>query len=373
MRRGVSRRSFLGVAAGLLGAAAIDAPLAQSTSRRPAPGMLRLIANENPYGPAPDARLAAEKAVAEGWKYAVREVGALKKLVAAHEDVPKSHVMITAGSSEALRVAALAFGRDGGRVIAAAPTFPFLPNYAAALGCDIDEIPLNESMAHDLEAMAAALRADTRLVYVCNPNNPTGSLVAGPQLAEFIDAVAGQAPVVVDEAYLDLGGAAFVAKHSAVASVREGKPVIVTRTFSKLHGMAGLRVGYAIAPPEIIKQLEQLRVTQMSLPGVMAAAASIQDEDFIEFSRARIREGLEITTDVLEELGRPYVPTYGNFVYFDVGRPAREFMGAMSRAGILTGLSYAPYRHWARVSMGRVEEMRVFADAARDYFRADHA
>ena len=131
-------------------------------------------------------------------------------------------------------------------------------------------MPLDKEMTHDLDTMQAAVRTDSRLVYICNPNNPTGTRVTGTRLRTFIDEVTPRVPVLVDEAYLDLDD--DLAEHTAVPSVLAGKPVIVTRTFSKLHGMAGLRVGYAIAPPELIKQLEKLRVTQMSYPGVMAAA-----------------------------------------------------------------------------------------------------
>jgi histidinol-phosphate aminotransferase len=328
--------------------------------------MLRLIGNENPYGPSPAARKAIKNAIADSWKYAIRETGMLKKQIAAHEGVKTSHVMVCAGSSEALRVAAMVFGRNGGRMVAATPTFSFLPAYARNIDCVVDEVPLDENMTHDLDAMEAAVRTDTKLVYVCNPNNPTGTLVSGAKLSAFIDAVTPRTPVLVDEAYLDLWD--DLAEHTAVSSVLEGKPVIVTRTFSKLHGMAGLRVGYAIAPPEPIKRLEKLRVTQMSYTGVMAAIASLQDTAFLDYSRARIHECLALTAGVLEELKLPFVPSRGNFIYFDTGGSPRKFMGAMRRSGILTGLSYSPYPTWARVSMGRVEDMRVFADAARSYF-----
>jgi histidinol-phosphate aminotransferase len=371
MSQKISRRVLMTAAGGLLVTGNPKTRVAQAQGapvlpKRQTSSMLRLIANENPYGPSPSARAAAELAVVNGWKYAIRETGALKKLIAAHEDVPASHVMVCAGSSEALRVAAMVFCRNGGQVVAATPTFSFLTNYARNLGCTVDEVPLDEEMTHDLDAMEAAVHPNSRLVYVCNPNNPTGTRVAGPRLRSFIDAVTPRVPVLVDEAYLDLGD--DLAEHTAVPSVLAGKPVIVTRTFSKLHGMAGLRVGYAIAPPELIRQLEKLRVTQMSYPGVLAAAESLQDKEFLAYSRTQIRECLSITTDVFQELGRPFVPSYGNFIYFDTGGSPREFMGAMRSAGILTGLSYAPYPSWARVSMGRVEDMRVFADAAREYF-----
>jgi len=369
MIHNLSRRSVIATTVGLLGAGLPAFGADRGAASGHSGGLLRLIANENPYGPSPAARLAAERAVADGWKYAFRETGALKKQIAAYEGVPASHVMICAGSSEALRVAALAFTGGTGRVVAATPTFAFLPVYAGNIGCAVDEIPLDTGMAHDLPAMAAAVRPDTRLVYVCNPNNPTGTRVTGAMLAEFIDEVSPRTTVLVDEAYLDLWD--DHADHTAIGSIRAGKSVIVTRTFSKLHGMAGLRVGYALAPPALIARLEKLRVTNMSFPGVMAAAASLRDEQFLSFSRARIRECLDITTDVLKELGRPHIPSYGNFVYFDTGGSPAEFSTAMQRAGIMTGMRYAPYPSWARVSMGRVEDMRLFADAARSYFGRD--
>jgi len=121
---------------------------------------------ENPYGPSPAARAAAAQAVADGWKYAMRETVALKKQIAAHEGVPADHVMVSAGSSEALRVAVTVFGRNGGRIVAATPTFNFLPTYARTIGCTVDEVPLDKNMTHDLDAMTAAVQTDTRLIYV---------------------------------------------------------------------------------------------------------------------------------------------------------------------------------------------------------------
>lgn len=368
MSQSISRRTFLAAGGGLLGTAGLNLFAGGHQSAAGSGSMLRLIANENPYGPSPAARQAADRAIANGWKYAMRETGALKKLIAAHEGVEANQIMISAGSSEALRVAAMNYCRQGGNVVSATPTFSFLPAYARNIGSTVIEIPLDGDMTHDLGNMAASVSNETRLVYVCNPNNPTGTLVSGPDLAEFIDAVTPKAPVLVDEAYLDLWD--DLAEHTAVASIRDGKPVIVTRTFSKLHGMAGLRVGYAIAPAEIIAALEKLRVTNMNLPGVMAASASLQDEEFLNFSRQQIRTCLKITGDVFAELGLPYQPSRGNFIYFDTGRAPRAFMGAMRKQGILTGMSYAPYPTWARVSMGRVEDMQQFAVAARNYFSA---
>lgn len=361
MNSGVSRRALL--AGALLGSAAIRAV---AGAHAPAGGMRRLIANENPYGPSPAARAAAARGVADAWKYAQREVQTLRREIAEYEQVEPAQVMVCAGSTEALRVAALALARGGGQVITARPTFAFFPDYARAVGCEVVEIPLNDGMAFDLTAMAEAVTADTRAVYVCNPNNPTGTRLSGDSLDEFIRAVAPRSPVVVDEAYLDLDP--DWRRFTAVRSVRSGATALVTRTFSKLHGMAGLRIGYAIGPTDLIERLENLRISQLNYPGVLAASASLADAEFVAFSRERIREAMQITTAALEAVGRPYQPSFGNFVFFDTGGPAREFMGAMRGRGILTGMPSAAYPEWARISMGTTEDMQAVAAALRELY-----
>jgi len=329
--------------------------------------MRRLIANENPYGPGPAARAAAERAVALGWRYATSEARRLKAAIAEHEGVEPSQVMIGAGSAEILRVAALLYARDQGEVLTAIPTFSFLPSYARRLGAVLRELPLTDDMAFDMPAIGAAVNDRTRLVYLCNPNNPTGTRIDGRVIRSFCEQVAGRAPVLIDEAYMDL--AEDFAEHTALPRVLAGDRVIVTRTFSKLHGMAGLRVGYALAPPEVIEELEQLRVTIPSLVGTMAATASLGDTEFLDFSRTRIREALQITTAALDEIGRDYTPSFGNFLLFDAGVPAREFSKAMRGAGILTGMGYRPYDRWARISMGRTEDMQALAGAMTRYYQ----
>ncbi|MDH5277322.1 MAG: aminotransferase class I/II-fold pyridoxal phosphate-dependent enzyme, partial [Gammaproteobacteria bacterium] len=151
--------------------------------------------------------------------------------------------------------------------------------------------------------------------------------------------------------------------------VRAGEAVIVTRTFSKLHGLAGLRVGYALAPPELIQRLEKHRMTIQGCAGVAAATASYQDQEFQDLSRARLKEGLAITTEALQKLRRPHVENgRGNFVFFDTGGPVADFSAAMRRAGYMVGRPFPPYSSWCRVSMGTVEQMRGFAAALQTYF-----
>lgn len=343
-------------------AAALPAPAPAPAAGVPA-GLVRLIANENPYGPSERALAAVRAALDEAWQYPVGREATLKRLIAEREGVTPEQVMIGDGSGEILRVAALAWARTGGGVVTARPTFDFLPSYARLLGASVTEVPLDAGLRHDLPAMAAAVTAGTALVYVCNPNNPTGTLVPGPDMRAFVSAVSRRAPVLVDEAYLDLWDDA--ADHSCVDRVRAGEPVIVTRTFSKLHGLAGLRIGYAIAPPEIIQRLQPLRMSLLNTAGIAAATASYQDLDYQALSRRRLQKALAITRAALADVGWPATETRGNFVFFDTGRPVGEFAAALRAEGFVVGRPFAPYDTWCRVSLGTVPQMEGFAAALR--------
>ncbi len=362
----LSRRELLGASRALLAGAALGALPRPAVSQTPAPGAapaVRLGFNENPYGPGPAARAAIRAAIADGWKYAVPEEMALKALIAEREGLTARHVLIGEGSSEILHIAAMLYGLDHGELITASPTFPMVAEHARAIGGTVREVPLDASLCFDLKGMRAALSPNTRLIYVCNPNNPTGTLVPGAELREFIASMPKQVNVLVDEAYLEL--AADMAENSAVSRVKQDDNVIVARTFSKLHGLAGLRIGYALARPDIIERLARLKLAVASSLGLAAAAASYADRDFQELSRRSIAEGVAITVAVLQELKLRYAPTRANFVFFDTGQPISQFLAAMRQRGFAVGRPFPPYDTWCRVSMGTVEQMRAFAAALR--------
>jgi histidinol-phosphate aminotransferase len=368
----VTRRSLLIGATAAAATLATRPALAQAATGGPAtpanaaPALARLVANENPYGPSASARRAIAEVLATAWQYPMGNDQALKKLIAAREGLGPEHIMIAEGSGEILRIAGLVFGA-GSEVVAATPTFGFLQSYARQMGATVTEVPLDDGMSHDLRALGAAVTARTGLLYICNPNNPTGTLVPGSALRPFVQEMASRTTVLVDEAYLDLWE--DWPQHTATDRVRAGEAVIVTRTFSKLHGLAGLRVGYALAPPELIQRLERHRMTIQGCAGVAAATASYQDQEFQDLSRARLKEGLAITTAALQELRLPHVENgRGNFVFFDTGGPAADFSAAMRRAGYMVGRPFPPYSSWCRVSMGTVEQMRGFAAALQTYF-----
>lgn len=331
-------------------------------------GAIRLAGNENPLGPGPAARAALAAAAGDAWKYPMGEEMALRAMIAEREGLTPAHVLLGAGSSEILHLAALVAGAGGGEMLTCAPTFDYAAGQVRAIGGRARELPLDAAMRFDLPALRVAVSQATRLVYLCNPNNPTGTWLPGGDLRGFIAGLPQSVTVLVDEAYLEL--ATDVAEHSMVDRVRAGDNVIVARTFSKLHGLAGLRIGYALARPDLAARLGQLRLVALCGPGLAAAAASYRDFDFQATSRRQIAEGVAITTAALDEIGRPHTDTRGNFVFFDTGAPVAAFLGAMRERGFSLGRPYAAYPNWCRVSMGTVAQMQQFTGALRAHFGA---
>lgn len=329
-------------------------------------GPVRLVANENPYGPSASAQRAMARSLEDGWMYATSEGRILRQLIAEREGIGEDHILITAGSGELLKMAGLSFGQTGD-IVAAKPTFSMLVAYARSTGATVHEIGLDQDMVHDLAAMESKVNANTSLVYVCNPNNPTGTLLPAAQLRSFVDTVEARATVFVDEAYVDLLD--DPAHNAMIDQVKAGKNVILARTFSKIHGMAGLRVGYAIARPDIIRRLRPLQMSFLNIIGLRAAIASYQDDEFQQFSKSKIKECVAVTQSALDDAGLAYTPSVTNFVLFDTGGSVRDFARAMRQKNLLVGRSYAPYESWCRVSMGTVEQMGQFAEALSAYFR----
>ena len=208
----------------------------------------RLLANENPWGPSPDTRLAIMEAAASGNRYQHEAAGQLRNMIAEYEGVPADHILIAPGSSDVLEKMAIMHFMNGGNLVAADPAYMSLIKTAVAMQAEWKKVRLTDEWAHDLDGMARAVDKDTKMIYICNPNNPTGTLTDFDDLRSFIRKVAtDDTTVFVDEAYLE-----FLPDHmskSMVSMVKEGKNVVVARTFSKVHGMAGLRIGYGVMLP----------------------------------------------------------------------------------------------------------------------------
>jgi histidinol-phosphate aminotransferase len=368
--------SGLGLGAGLalpawLEAAVTGAPEARSTrdellameqsatrARRLA-GPIRLNFNENPFGMSPRAKAAIMDAWSEHPHYAPPSLMALREVFAKHVGVPADHVLVTQGSSEVLDVTAIAYGLQGAEVVTPWPTFEGFAGYAEALGATVHRVPLDASLAMDLGAMDARITGATKLVFVCNPNNPTGTLVETNRLRDFVRSAARRSVVLVDEAYHD-----FVddpAYRSMTDLVLAGENVIVSRTASKIHGLAGLRIGFAIAKPSIIARMAQRVTGNPNTFGMRAAIASIADTEYQAFVKTRNREGRELLTRTLTGLGKRVVPSHTNFVFFQANRPVATVSRALEERGFLVGRAFPPYGDWVRVSIGTPEEMQRFA------------
>jgi len=328
--------------------------------------LIRLVSNENPYGPSESAKQAMTAAMTDGWKYAIAPLRRLQSLIAVREGVDPNQVIVTAGSGELLRMAGLAWGLNGG-IVAARPTFSMLTAYAEAIGAEVDYVDLDTQMCHDLAAMDDRINAGTGLVYICNPNNPTGTMVAGTDIRAFIQGVKRRATIFVDEAYVEL--LESPERSGLIDMVKEGQNLILARTFSKIHGLAGLRVGYGIGRADLIERLRPFQMSFVNGMGLAAAIASYQDLGFQNYSRDKIREAMAVIYSVLDELGLRYTPSVTNFVMFDTGGSVTKFSKAMRQSGILAGRTFAPYEGWVRISMGTVEQMHYVGDYLRQYFR----
>ncbi len=335
---------------------------------RRANGPIRLASNENPYGMAPSARQALMDAWAEHAWYGAPSAGLARKAFAQQVGVPEECVLVTNGSSEVLSLVALAYGMHGSEVLTAWPTFEGLPRYAEAMGARVHKVPLDGDLAHDLAAMDRRLVAAIDLVFVCNPNNPTGTLTDDAALRAFVSSASRRAVVLVDEAYHD-----FVAApgyRSLTDLVLRGENVIISRTASKIHGLAGIRCGFAIARPDIVARLEPFATSFPNVFGSRAASASIRDTAYQDMCRARNAEGRAIMEAALKGLGRRFTASHTNFVFFHAGRPVEQVQAAMRAKGFLIGRAFPPYTDWVRISIGTPDEMRQVAAALPEAIRA---
>ncbi len=374
MSADISRRSWLrttslGLGAGLLLPPALAAESSDSetlaayaraaATERNAAGPVRLQSNENPYGMSPRAKQALLDAWDEHNKYGSPSIKALRDAFAKHAGVRAECVMITQGSREVICTAALAYGIDGGEMLAADPTFEALSDYATHMGRRVHRVPLDEGHAHDLNAMDRRLTSAVGLVFVCNPNNPTGTLVGDAPLRDFVSSTAKRTMVLVDEAYHD-----YVTEpgyRSMKDLVERGENVIVLRTASKIHGLAGCRIGFAIARPDVIARMQGFTTGVPNALAARAAIAALADTAWQQMCVQKNGEGREILRAAIEQTGRRQVASHTNFVFFEAGRPANDVRMALEGKGFLVGRAFPPYSTWARVSVGTPEEMHAFA------------
>jgi histidinol-phosphate aminotransferase len=368
----LSRRDLLTASALLLmrPVSSLSAPRDARLAATPLAGgtepMVLLCWNENPYGPSPAARAAITQSIADGCRYPDDENPRLVKLLAEKEKLGPDHIVTGTGSGELLRALGMLAAREQGEIVAAEPTYTELTAYARHTGATLKLVPVDKQLRHDLSAMHAAVSAKTRAVYICNPNNPTGTMVDSAAIAAFVAALPDHVTTIIDEAYLE-----FVEGASSSAGLVTGpKRVVVLRTFSKLHGMAGLRYGYGIARPEVIEEISAARMTTPNIFAVRAAYASLGDKAFLADCRRRIVASRARLTAELARLHLPYAEPYGNFVFFDTGSPIKQFTEFMQHRNIVVGRRFPPYENWCRVTIGTDPQINAFIEGVRAFVHA---
>jgi histidinol-phosphate aminotransferase len=342
---------------------AAPAPAAAPRRVPVAPGLVRLNYNENPFGPAPSAKAAMRAAADTAFRYADAEERELLDLIARREGCRPEQIVLGAGSGEILDVAGFHFGYEQGEIIAADPSYLALLNAAGRVGGKAVRVPLNARLEHDLPAMAAAVNSRTSCIYLVNPNNPTGTVCDAAELKAFVRAQSERTTVFIDEAYLELSDD-FAGRTCAPLAV-EGRNVVVARTFSKIFGLAGMRLGYAIMPEKLATSLRARMTGSLSIVTIAAAAASLRDEPYVVDTRAKIAVGREALLAVVKELGRDYAVPQGNFVFFRTGVPAPDFIAKMRAQGIEVGRPFPPMLDWARITIGLPDEMEKCHRALR--------
>jgi histidinol-phosphate aminotransferase len=323
---------------------------------------LRLSANENPWGPGPAARAALAASIDESCRYPGEVTNRLVAAIAAKENVAPDRILIGTGSAEILNMLALGYCMRG-RLVSAWPTFNYVHAMAAKLEAEVVRVPVDQNLRHDLGAMAAAAKSPTGLIYVCNPNNPTGTVVPADALREFCRSFGERTLVAVDEAYLDFADPAATA--SVVDLVRADANVVVLRTFSKIHGLAGLRIGYAIARPDIIRKLRGLQLAIPNGPGHAAALASLGDADFLRTTRTALLADRARIVAACDALGIACSATQGNFLFMKTGLALEEFRAQMRNEKIEVGRPFEPLLDWCRITVGTSAETTAFITALR--------
>lgn len=324
-------------------------------------GFIKLSSNENPHGPSPMARKAMTDAVNLSNRYPWDVTTQLRENIAKPYGLTKDHVVIGAGSSELLGVVSAWAALRKGNAVTPDPTFRLWIPAAKKLGLDVKLVPLTKGKVTDLQQMKDKVDGKTQLVYICNPNNPTGTVVPPAELEAFIRDIAPKAIILLDEAYTEFSDTPSMAK-----MVNDYPNLVVAKTFSKIYGMAGARVGYALAHPQTVKQLNDLQpwanagASTVSLAG---AIASLEDKEFISFCKAQNQQAREIFYKSLSKAGINYIPSSTSFVYFDSSTYGKDVRALLESKQIIGARTFEDGSKWLRLSVGTKEEMQAVANA----------
>ena len=331
---------------------------------------IKLASNENPFGPSPLAVEAIQRAATEMNWYPDADSAELRAAIAERHGVPADHVLLAAGSSSLLHMMARTMLAPGLNAVTSECSFISYPLVTQAAGATLVKVPMRD-YGYDLDGILAAIDENTRLVFFANPNNPTGSFVPIAEVERFLDRVPKHVMVVLDEAYSDFAEV-FAAERGTEYSrgieyVREGRNVIVLRTFSKAQGLAGLRLGYGVAHPDLIQYLVRVKVVfSVSAIAEAAGLAAIRDMKHIQKTVQNNLAGAKYLTEKLSEMGLKVLPTWANFVYVDVGEDCVAVAKRLQSEGVII----RPLAGWGaktaiRVTIGKPEENEQFVAAMK--------
>jgi len=363
VRRGYSRRMFGRISAMLTAGAALpfynESAMAQlSAIRGPMPpDAVKINANENPLGPAPEAAEAIHNIVQKGGRYLYEETFGFQETMGELEGLKPNYVQPFAGSSAPLHQAVLAFTSPTKSFVTADPGYEAGERAAKYLGARVIGIPLTKSYAHDVKAMAAA-DPNAGLIYVCNPNNPTGTLTPRSDIEWLLENKPKGSVLLLDEAYIHIAGAPMCSD-----LVAKDKDIIILRTFSKIYGMAGLRAGAALGRPDLLAKITPFSSGALPVTGMAGATASLKSKKLVPERRKIIADVRMDVFAYLDKHNFKYVPSVSNKFMVDVKRPGKDIIDAMQKEKVYIGRVWPSWPTYVRVSVGTQDEMNKFKTA----------
>jgi histidinol-phosphate aminotransferase len=369
----ISRRHFahllgVGAAAAIVQPRITIATEAPTVPQKSKPGVVRLSANENPYGPSAHAHDAMKSAHGVCNRYPDEANDVLIDKIAKINNINREQIVLGDGSSEILKLCAETFtGPTEGKLVVADPTFEAILEYSKACGADVVKVPLTSSFTHDLAKMGAA--SQKGLIYICNPNNPTASITPKNDIRDFIAKTSPETMILVDEAYFHYADSSDY--ETVIPLVKDHPNLIVARTFSKIYGMAGLRCGYCIAQPETIKRMHGFQMwDSVNIMALAAASASLDDEAQVTNGRKMNSEAKSYTLAELEKMGLKSIPSQANFIMFDCKKPVVPIIKAMKDKNVAVGRLFPAYPTHMRLTIGKREEMQAFVSAFKQVMAA---
>jgi histidinol-phosphate aminotransferase len=323
-------------------------------------GPILLNKNENAFGPSEKVMTAMREGLGLANRFPDSESDALISKIANLHRVKPDQVILGGGSTEILRMAAVALLGPGKKLVTTSPTFDAMVQYARTTGAEVLARPLNKEFSHDLNAMLTSTDASTGLVYICNPNNPTGILTTRKDLETFLRGLPATTHILIDEAYHHyVGGSSAYA--SFIDRSLDDRRVIVTRTFSKIYGLAGIRIGYAIATSEMARRISSYPLlNDVNVIAVRAAATALDDEEHIKVSARRNADDRQEFFNQANARMLRAIDSHTNFVMLNTGRPSEEVAEHFRKNNILVAHGFASMDRYIRVSLGRPEEMLEF-------------